>query len=117
MMKVGKSDGEGTFADRAINGGKAPIPAVRRTAMEPRGPTLLAIPADHRVDQEAVIRVRLLGMPTADSRQLIEQPLRCFQIGGAEALGEPAVNGREQLARLGPPPLFTPQPREARRGT
>jgi len=30
MMKVGKSEGEGTFADRAINGGKAPKAASGR---------------------------------------------------------------------------------------
>ena len=35
-------------------------------------------------------------MPTAGSRQLIEQPLRFFQIGGVEALAEPTVDGGEQ---------------------
>ena len=34
---------------------------------------------------------------TAGSRQLVKQPLRFFQIGGVETLGERAVDGREQL--------------------
>src|SRR5215831_14410227 len=78
--------------------------------------TFLVTPADRRVGQKAVIRVRLLDMPTAGSRQLIEQPLRFFQIGGVEALGEPAVDGRKKFARLGPPALLAPPPGEARRG-
>ena len=36
------------------------------------------------------------GVPAAGSRQLIQQPLHFFQVGGVEALGEPAVEGREQ---------------------
>ena len=48
------------------------------------------------------------------SRQLIEQPLRFFQIGGVEAFGEPSVNRREQLARFRATTPFPPQPREAR---
>ena len=51
------------------------------------------------------------------SAQLGEQSGRLFQIGGIEALGEPSVNWREQIARLGPPALFAPQPGETRRGT
>jgi hypothetical protein len=47
---------------------------------------------------------------------MIEQRLGTLQIRGIEALGEPAVNGREQLARLGPPASFTPQLGDARRG-
>jgi len=49
------------------------------------------------------------------SGQRIEQGLCFFQVLGVEALGEPAVDGREQLARLAPPALFSPQPRQARR--
>jgi hypothetical protein len=56
-------------------------------------------------------------MPVADSRQLVEQRLRFFQIGGVEALGEPAINRGEQIAGLGAPALVAPQPREACRGT
>src|SRR6516162_3915637 len=48
--------------------------------------------------------------------QLLEQGLGVLQIGGIEALGEPAIDGREQFMRLGPPALFAPQPSEARRG-
>src|SRR5580704_7120838 len=50
------------------------------------------------------------------SRQLVEQGLGFFQVGGVETLGEPAVDGREQLACLAPPALLAPQPGEARRG-
>jgi hypothetical protein len=52
----------------------------------------------------------------SSSRQLVEQCLRLFQIGGVEALGEPAVDWRQQLARLGAPSLVAPQPRKAHRG-
>ena len=95
------------------------LPTLEPIAMEARGPqeTFLATSADRRVGQKAVIRIRLLDMPTARSRQLIEQPLRFFQISGVEALGEPAVNRRQKLVRFGPPSLFAPEPREARRGT
>ena len=77
--------------------------------------TFLAAPSDRWVGQKAVIGVRLVDMPTAGSRQLIEQPLCFFQIGGVEALGEPTVDGGEQIMSLGPPALLAPQPSEARR--
>jgi len=54
--------------------------------------------------------------PAAGSRQLVEQPLRFFQISGVEALGERAVEGCQQVARLAPPALLAPQPGEARGG-
>ena len=54
-----------------------------------------------------------MDVRTAGSRQLIEQRLCFFQIGGVEALGEPAVEGREQVARLAPPALLAPEPGEA----
>jgi hypothetical protein len=44
----------------------------------------------------------------AGSRQLVEQRLCVLEIGGVEALGEPAVNGRQEVARLRPPALFPP---------
>jgi hypothetical protein len=47
-----------------------------------------------------MLSTRLVNMPTAGSRQLVEQPLRFFQVGGVEALGEPAVDGCEKLLRL-----------------
>ena len=49
-------------------------------------------------------------------RQLVEQRLGVFQIGGVEAFGEPAVDRREQLACLATPALLAPQPGEARGG-
>ena len=75
-------------------------------------PTFVSSPADRWVYRGAVIRTTRIS----SSRQLVEQRLRLFQIGGVEALGEPAVDRREQFARFGPPALFAPQPGEARRG-
>jgi hypothetical protein len=40
MAKVCKSGGEGTFAEKHGNGEVAPIPAVRRTTIEPPESTL-----------------------------------------------------------------------------
>ena len=68
-----------------------------------------------RADQGTVIHASLLVMLTTGSRQFVEQHLCVLQIGGVEALGEPAVNGRQQLARFGPPALFGSQLGEARR--
>ena len=48
--------------------------------------------------------------------QLGEQFPGIPEIGGVEALGERAVEGREQVARFTPPALFAPQPGEARGG-
>jgi hypothetical protein len=56
-------------------------------------------------------------VPTAGSRQLIEQPLRFFQVGGVETLGKPAVDGRKQLTPFASPALLAPQPSEAYGGT
>ena len=114
---VQKGDARRNAPQRARCADSGRSPDRNGTARPDPQETFLATPADRRVGQKAVIRVRLLDIPTARSRQLIEQPLRFFQIGGVEALGEPAVNRREQVAGLGPPPLFTPQPGEARRGT
>jgi hypothetical protein len=63
------------------------------------GPTFVSSPADRWVYRGTVIRIAR----SSDSRQLIEQGLRLFQIGGVEALGKPAVDRRQQLARRGPP--------------
>jgi hypothetical protein len=52
-----------------------------------------------RADQGTVIDASLLVMLTTGSRQFVEQHLCVLQIDGVEALGEPAVNGRQQLAR------------------
>ena len=45
-----------------------------------------------------------------------EQRLRLYEIDGVEALSEPAVDRRNQVARFGPPTLFASQSSEARRG-
>src|SRR5712671_5817147 len=75
-------------------------------------PTFVSSPADRWVYRRAVIRTtRISG-----SRQLVEQRLCFLQIDGVEALGEPAEDRCQQTARFGPPALFAPQPREARRG-
>src|SRR5712671_1995902 len=50
------------------------------------------------------------------SGELGQESLGLFQIGGIEALGEPAVDGREQISCRGPPDLFAPEPRGGRRG-
>ena len=58
--------------------------------------------------QKADVRTGLLHALTTRSRQLVEQRLCLFQIGGIEALGEPAVDRCEQIARFGPPALLAP---------
>jgi hypothetical protein len=52
----------------------------------------------------------------ANSGELVQENLRHFEVGGVEALGEPAVNGCQQIACFRSPALFAPQPGEARRG-
>jgi hypothetical protein len=82
-------------------------PDCNRTAwLNPRD-TFLSTPANRRVSQVAVIRAGLLDTPTAGSRQLVEQPLCFFEIGGLEAFGKPVVDGREEVAGLGAAPLVT----------
>ena len=89
------------LVDATRDGSIAPIfgrsPDGNGTARPDAQETFLAIPGDRPVDQKAVIRVRLLDMPTAASRQLIEQPLRFLQVGRIEALSEPTVDGGEQI--------------------
>jgi hypothetical protein len=68
-----------------------------------------------RDGQGADIRAGPRHMPVAGSRKFVEQRFCVFQIGGVEALGEPFVNGCQQLARFSPPPLLAPQAGEARR--
>ena len=52
----------------------------------------------------------------ARSFQLVEQRLCLFEIGGGEALGEPAVDRGEQVARGGAATLVAPQSGKARGG-
>jgi hypothetical protein len=62
-----------------------------------------------------------LGLPGAvirttrisSSCQLVEQRLCLFEVGGLEALGEPAVDRREEVAGFPPPALLAPQPCKA----
>ena len=96
---------------------KAALPDRNGTARPDPQETFLATPADRWVGQKAVIGLRLLDMPMAGSRQLIEQTLRFFQIGGVEVLGEPTVDGGEQIMSLGPPALLAPQPTVAARSS
>src|ERR1700730_6914941 len=55
-------------------------------------------------------------MPLPGSRQFVEKLPRIFQIDGVEALGEPAVNGRQEISGCCTPALFAPQPGAAGRG-
>jgi hypothetical protein len=50
------------------------------------------------------------------SRELFQENLCLFEVGGVEAFREPAVDWREQLTPIGAPAVFAPQPGEARRG-
>ena len=67
------------------------------TAQADPSETFMPAPAAGRVAQEADIRDRLLVMPATGSCQLIEQRLCLLQVGGVEALGEPAVDRREEI--------------------
>jgi hypothetical protein len=77
-------------------------PDRRKTAVFDPEPTFVSSPTDRWVYRGAVIRTTRIS----SSRQLFEQRPRLFEIGGIEALGEPAVDRSEQIARLGPPALF-----------
>jgi hypothetical protein len=52
----------------------------------------------------------------SSSHQLFEERPCLFEIGRVEALGEPAVDRRKQIARLGALPLIAREPGEARGG-
>jgi hypothetical protein len=49
------------------------------------------------------------------SLQICQQRLGLLQVGGVKALGEPAVDRREDLARFVALALLPPQPAQARR--
>jgi hypothetical protein len=49
-------------------------------------------------------------------RQRLQQCLRLLQVSGVKALGEPAVDRREQLVGLTAFALLLPQPAQARGG-
>jgi hypothetical protein len=64
------------------------------TGPDPK-PSLQSTPVVGRVGQEAVIRSDVWSFGWAVSRQLVQQCLGLFQIGGIEALGEPPVDRGE----------------------
>jgi hypothetical protein len=72
----------------------------------------MTAPADGRVDQEAAIRFGVFR----SSRQFVEQRLGVLQIGGVEALGEPAEDRGEQRHGLVRPALLAVQAGEAHSG-
>jgi hypothetical protein len=72
-------------------------------------------PSDDVSSLEAMRKTYSL-VPTAGSPQLVEQPLRFFQIGGVEAFGEPTIDRRDQLAGFGAVTLVVAQPGTAHRG-
>jgi hypothetical protein len=58
---------------------------------------------------------RMRPSPAATgSTQLVEHRPCLFEIGGVEALGEPAIDGRQQVVRLCAAALVVPQPGKAR---
>ena len=61
--------------------------------------------------------LRIVSARWSDSQllQFIEQPLGLLEVGGVEALGEPAVDRGEKAVRLGAPALLPPKPRKAHR--
>ena len=66
------------------------------------------------VDVYGIVELRTKYVPTAGSRQLVEQPLCFFQVLGVEALGEPAVDGREQVAGVCAAALVAMKPGQVR---
>ena|SRR6516165_2397292 len=88
-------------------------------AMEPGGSTLKR----HSYPDERIVGLpgnphlrQLVDMPTTGSRQVFEQCLGLFQIGRVKSLGEPAVDGRQQVTPFVSPALFAPQPGQTRGG-
>jgi len=65
-------------------------------------------------------RLALLGSKGVSTsvalRQRVQQCLRFLQVEGVKALGEPAVDRRQQLVGFRPPALLLPQARQAHSG-
>ena len=61
-------------------------------------------------------RARFASSNILRSCQRVEQRLGVLKVGRFEALGEPAVDGREQVVRLLPLAVLGPQAGEDRRG-
>ena len=91
-----------------VDGRKAPLAAVRDAAIEQPGSTLNRPSRPRRRIVGSTGERSFAQRELASSRRLVELRLCLFQIGGVEALGEPAVNRREQITRFGPPALFAP---------
>src|SRR5258708_5917514 len=66
--------------------------------------------------KRSFVAARVPVIPTSGSRQFVEKRLRFFEIGGAEARGEPAVDWGEEVAGFCAAALITPQPGQARGG-
>ena len=66
----------------------------------------------HKVGLDGEEQRHLISDPLTLGQLLVpaeaEERLRIFQIGGVEALGEPTIDRREQIARRCPPALFAP---------
>jgi hypothetical protein len=110
--------GKPTFAGTLGNEEDAPK-AVCRTAVEPRGSTLKRrSPPDRLILGLSRKRSSAPDCWTCRRRssQLIEQCLGVLQVGGVEALGEPAIDRCQQRMRLCALALVMPRPREAGRG-
>src|SRR5215471_1742313 len=57
------------------------------------------------------------GVSTAGAlRQRVQQRLRLLEVGGVKPLGEPAVDGCQQLVGFGPLALLLPEARKAHGG-
>jgi hypothetical protein len=110
-VQAGHSPSNGLYADRD--------PVHKRPLGVKVGPNWLR-PSWSAPEHTAVVAPRpqtfWAGVSSADSYQLVEQRLGVLQIGGIEALGEPAVNRGEQVVGLLPLASLGPEPGEAGRG-
>ena len=108
-MEGPQTSGEPSFTEPCSNGEAAPKPAVRGAAPEPRCQTLKEHCGRIR-DRRVADEVRADGWLTSTRRA----PLCFFQVLGVEALGEPAVDGREQVAGVCAAALVAMKPGQVR---
>src|SRR6516162_1525466 len=84
-----------TLCSSLREGGCNPIPHTRSKHAAPVFPGnagtwgFRSLQARGRLWVPGLARGRRIVCPLVGSRQLVEQPLRFFQVGGVEALGEP----------------------------
>ena len=76
MTKVGKWDGEGTFAGTHGNDGVAPTAVIRGTAIEPLGSTLSGRPPQSATMASRVLKLQLQG----DERGLLRQDVLRYYV-------------------------------------